>query len=44
LTKSGTQPAIYKREPTEVAGMVLISTAISFGTLPLLLLYLLNKI
>lgn len=33
--------AIYKREPTEVAGMVLISTAISFGTLPLLLLYLL---
>lgn len=32
---------IYKREPTEVAGMVLISTAISFGTLPLLLLYLL---
>ena len=32
---------IYKREPTEVAGMVLLSTAISFGTLPLLLLYLL---
>lgn len=33
--------SIYKREPAEVAGMVLISTGISFGTLPLLLLYLL---
>jgi hypothetical protein len=31
---------IYRREPAEVAGMVLISTAISFVTLPLLLLYL----
>lgn len=32
---------IYKREPAEVAGMVLLSTAIAFVTLPLLLLYLL---
>ncbi len=31
---------IYKREPAEVAGMVLISAAISFVTLPLILLYL----
>jgi len=31
---------IYRREPAEVAGMVLLSTAISFVTLPLLLLYL----
>lgn len=29
---------LYKREPEEVAGMVLISTTISFATLPLLLL------
>ena len=29
---------LYRREPEEVAGMVLISTAISFATLPLLLL------
>lgn len=28
----------YKREPEEVAGMVLISTAVSFATLPFLLL------
>ncbi|MDC0033336.1 AEC family transporter [Alphaproteobacteria bacterium] len=33
--------AVYKREPTEVAGMVLISTGITFVTLPLLLIYLL---
>lgn len=32
---------VYKREPAEVAGMVLISTGISFVTLPLLLIYLL---
>jgi predicted permease len=32
---------VYKREPAEVAGMVLISTGISFVTLPLLLMYLL---
>lgn len=32
---------IYKREPEEVASMVLISTAMSIVTLPLLLLYLL---
>jgi predicted permease len=32
---------VYKREPAEVAGMVLISTSISFVTLPLLLIYLL---
>lgn len=32
---------VYKREPAEVAGMVLISTGISFVTLPLLLVYLL---
>jgi malate permease and related proteins len=31
----------YKREPEEVAGMVVISTAISFATLPLLLWYVL---
>jgi len=31
----------YKREPAEVAGMVLISTGITFVTLPLLLIYLL---
>ena len=33
--------AVYKREPAEVAGMVLISTSITFVTLPLLLVYLL---
>jgi predicted permease len=32
---------VYKREPVEVAGMVLISTGIAFVTLPLLLIYLL---
>jgi len=32
---------VYKREPAEVAGMVLISTGITFVTLPLLLIYLL---
>jgi predicted permease len=32
---------VYKREPAEVAGMVLISTGISFVTLPLLLIYIL---
>ena len=32
---------VYKREPAEVAGMILISTGISFVTLPLLLIYLL---
>ena len=32
---------IYKREPEEVASMVLISAAMSVVTLPLLLLYLL---
>lgn len=32
---------VYKREPAEVAGMVLISTGITFVTLPLLLVYLL---
>ena len=32
---------IYKREPEEVASMVLISAALSVITLPLLLLYLL---
>lgn len=31
---------IYKREPEEVAGLVLISTALSFFTLPLLLVFL----
>ena len=34
--------SVYKREPTEIAGMVLISTGISFVTLPLLLIYLLH--
>jgi predicted permease len=29
---------LYDRQPAEVAGMVLISTALSFATLPLLLL------
>jgi predicted permease len=29
---------LYNREPEEVAGMVLVSTAISFVTLPLLLM------
>ena len=33
--------AVYKREPAEIAGMVLISTGITFVTLPLLLIYLL---
>jgi len=32
---------VYKREPAEVAGMVLISSGITFVTLPLLLIYLL---
>ncbi|MDA0652144.1 MAG: AEC family transporter [Proteobacteria bacterium] len=32
---------VYKREPAEVAGMILISTGITFVTLPLLLIYLL---
>ena len=32
---------VYKREPAEIAGMVLISTGITFVTLPLLLIYLL---
>jgi hypothetical protein len=32
---------VYKREPAEVAGMVLISTGMAFVTLPLLLVYLL---
>ena len=33
--------AVYQREPAEVAAMVLISTGITFVTLPLLLIYLL---
>ena len=33
--------AVYKREPAEIACMVLISTGITFVTLPLLLIYLL---
>jgi len=33
--------AMYQREPVEVAGMIVVSTLISFLTLPLLLLYLL---
>jgi hypothetical protein len=32
---------LHQREPEEVAGMVLVSTAISFATLPLLLLFVL---
>ncbi|MBK20370.1 MAG: hypothetical protein CMM52_16180 [Rhodospirillaceae bacterium] len=35
---------IYKREPEEVASMILLSTAISVVTLPLLLLYLLPTV
>ena len=34
---------IYKREPEEVASMVLISTGMSVVTLPILLLYLLES-
>ncbi len=32
---------VYRREPADIAGMVLISTGITFVTLPLLLIYLL---
>ena len=34
----------YNRDPETVAGMVVISTALSFITLPLLLLYLLGHV
>ena len=33
---------LYGRKPEEVAGMVLISTAVSFLTLPLLLYFVLH--
>lgn len=35
---------LYRREPEEVAGAVVISTLISFVTLPLLLYYILSQV
>jgi predicted permease len=32
---------LYKREPEEVAGIVVVSTVLSFATLPLLILFVL---